>query len=186
VLPCLLRMDPQPAVEVDIDLTLLDLFRAGLSIMIYYLRFLICGFVLIFCVSVTSLIFTMSDPPPRIAETIESWTLPVVVGGIPALIVLVPLVTFIRSWRVLKAEGMDGRRHYTFSDEGIVLQSRMANANVKWEAYMKVRETRRYFLLYAAPGFANVVPKRCFNNQTGIVAFRSLTRAHAREFKLRG
>jgi hypothetical protein len=36
-------MDSLSAVEVDVDLSLLELFRASLSIMIYYLRFLICG-----------------------------------------------------------------------------------------------------------------------------------------------
>jgi hypothetical protein len=128
----------------------------------------------------------MSDPPPRIAETIEAWTLPLVMGGIPTLIILVPLVAFVRSWRMLRAVGMDGKRHYVFSGDGILIRSRLASADVKWEAYLEVRETRRYFLLYAAPGFANVLPKHCFIDQASVAEFRSLVRTHARKFRLRG
>ena len=180
-------MDPLPKIEVDVDLGLRELFRASLSIMIYNLRYLIGGVAILAAIYVASVLAASSDTAAAgIAEAIESLTLPLLLGGLPTVVILIPVFAFVRSRQVLKAEGMDGKRHYVFSDAGIAVQSRLASAEVKWEAYSQVRETRHYFLLYAAPGFANVISKRSFANQSSIAAFRSLVRAHARKVKLRG
>jgi hypothetical protein len=72
VLPCPVRMDPLPVVEVDVDLGLLELFRAGLSIMIYRLRFLVFGLVAIFCAYVTSIIQSYMTSSPRLQNRLNS------------------------------------------------------------------------------------------------------------------
>src|SRR5260370_19928307 len=180
-------MDTANLIEVDVDLTFGDLYRATLGMSIYVLRFLIGAIVI---ATALWLIFFVSGslgyPWSPDAGAIAQWLFPFVIGAIPTALILIPLVPLFRVKKLLRVEGMDGKRHYVFSDEGIRVESRLANADAKWAAYLQARETRRYFLLYAAPGFANVVPKRFFSTDASIAAFRSLVRGLVRKFKLRG
>jgi hypothetical protein len=173
-------------IEVDVDLTFGDFYKANLGMSLYFLRYLI-GAVAIAallwasCLAVSLSRYAWSDN----ADSLAQWLFPLVVGAVPTVLILVPTVSFIRAKQMLRPERDDGKRQYLFSEEGIKVQARLANADVKWEAFRQVRETRRYFLLFAAPGFANVVPKRCFPSDTSVSEFRSLVRRQVRKFKLR-
>jgi YcxB-like protein len=49
---------------------------------------------------------------------------------------------------------------WTFSDEGVHLASNVSNADFRWEAFVKYRETPKVFLLFVQKGMAQFIPKR--------------------------
>lgn len=49
---------------------------------------------------------------------------------------------------------------WTFSDEGVHLASNVSNADFRWEAYLRYRETPKGFLLFVQKGMAQFIPKR--------------------------
>ena len=172
--------------EVDVDLTLGDFYKANLGMSLYFLRYLIGAVAIAAALWATCLAVGFSrNAWSDNADSLAQWLFPVVVGAIPTVLVLVPTVPLIRAKQMLRSGRDDGKRHFVFSEDEIKVESRLASAEVKWEAFRQVRETRQYFLLYAAPGFANVVPKRCFPSDTSIAEFRSLVRGHVRKYKLR-
>lgn len=179
-------MNTLKTIEVDFDLTFGELYRATLSIMLYVLRYLVLGIVALgtiyaVCSIVGSKLYSWSPDAGALADLL----FPFVIGSVPTALIFIPVVAFVRAKQMLRSEGGHGRRHYVFSEEGIEVESNVASAKVKWAAYMQVRETGQYFLLYAAPGFANVVPKRHFPNPDTISAFRAIVRRQARKFRLK-
>jgi hypothetical protein len=65
---------------------------------------------------------------------------------------------------------------YVFSRDGIVAESPVGRADLNWKMYVKVRETREYFLLYPSLKSANPFPKRCFTSLDDLAAFREILR----------
>jgi len=49
---------------------------------------------------------------------------------------------------------------WTFSDEGVHLASNVSKADLRWEAFLKYRETPKGFLLFVQKGMAQFIPKR--------------------------
>ena len=179
-------MNTLKSIEVDFDLTFGELYRATLSIMLYVLRYLVVGVaalgaVYAVCLIIGSQRYSWSSDADALAE----WLFPFMIGSVPTVLILIPIVVLVRTKQVLRVEGGHGKRCYVFSEEEIAITSGVASAKVKWDAYMQVRETSRYFLLYAAPGFANVVPKRYFPTQDDVAELRAIVRKKVRKFKLR-
>jgi hypothetical protein len=179
-------MDLGKQTVIDADLSFLDFYRATLRMSVHVLRYLIgaivCGLALyILCLIAESMHSSWSIQ----AEAIGQWISPLLVGAVPTAIVLIPLVAFVRVKMLLRGEGVDGKRRYTFSNEGVRIETRLANGQAKWLAFRQVRESKRYFLLYSAPGLAHVIPKRYFHDNTSMEEFRSLLRAHIKKAKLR-
>jgi len=180
-------MDPAKTIVVSVDLNFGELYKATIRIMAYVLRYLIgtvafLAMVYVFCLLIEAAQISWSLN----AGTLSQWLFPVVIGAVPTTLVMIPLVALDRTKKVLRAEGEDGKRRYTFSSEGVKIESRLATADVKWLAFRQIRESRNYFLLYSAPGFANVLPKRCFSDKASLEELRSLVRANVKKFKLRG
>jgi hypothetical protein len=173
-------------IEVSFDMTFADLYKGTLATSIYVLRYLIravCVMVALWavCLVVGSLRSGLSGD----ADALAQWLFPFVVGSVPTVLIFIPAVPFVRVRKMLRTEGVKGNRRYIFSDDGVQIESKVANASAKWAAYVQIRETRQYFLLFAAPGFANILPKRCFLNESAIAEFRSLVRGHVRRAQLR-
>jgi len=179
-------LDNAKTIEVDVDLSFADFYKANLGMSLYSLRHLI-GLILIatilwiVCFAASFLSYPWSEN----ADALAQWLFPAIVAAILTFLILVPSVPFFRAKQMLRSGGDDGKRHYAFSETGINVESRLGSANVKWASFRKVRETRRDFLLYALPGFANIVPKRCFPTETSVADFRSLVRRQVQKFKLR-
>lgn len=173
-------------IEVDFDLSFAELYGATLSILIYVLRYLLSGIVGLGVVAAACFALGARDSSwSPDAYAAADWLFIVLIGSVPTVLVPIPITALVRTRQMLKAEGGRAKRRYVFSDEEITIRSEVANASVKWAAYGQVRETSRYFLLYSAPGFANVVPKRYFPSPDSVTAFRNIVRAHARKFSLR-
>jgi hypothetical protein len=179
-------MNSHQIIEVDVDLSLGDLYKASVGTTAHFLRYIIGTLAILSALSLLFFIYGSLDMPwGNVTESINLWLLPVLVGGVLPILLLLPIVPYFRARQVLRAEGAKAKRRYVFSQEGFKVESPLASANVNWAACRQVRETRRYFLLYAAPGFASVVPKRCFASDSLLVAFRSLVREQVKKFKLR-
>ena len=174
-------------IELDVDMTSGDLYKGTLAASIHMLRHLIRAVCIV--VALWALCFVAGSLRNALsgeADALAQWLFPLVVGSVPTALILIPAVPFIRVKRMLRTEGMDGKRHYVFSEDGIQIESQIANGFAKWAAYVRATETRKYFLLFAAPGFANILPKRCFLNESAIADFRSLVRTHISKTRLRG
>jgi hypothetical protein len=75
--------------------------------------------------------------------------------------------------------------NYTFSDNGIHIESSVATANLQWAAFRQALETRSAFLLFTGPNIAHTLPKRCYTTAAELVTMRELLRAHVPKAKLR-
>jgi hypothetical protein len=180
-------MDTRKLMVVDVNLGFGDLYKATLRMSVYALRYLLGAIVLLALLYVMCLVAGRAQTSwSTDADALGQGIFPLLVGAVPTAIIMIPLVAFIRVRMLLRSEGADGNRRYTFSDEGMRIESRLANAEVKWLAFRQVRESRNYFLLYIAMGLANVLPKRCFANEGDINSFRSLVRQQVPKVKLRG
>jgi len=163
-------------IELDVDLPFRELFWAMLRMSVSATRYLLGFFGLAVLIYLTLRLYqALPTPEWEPAEYITSLLEPIVIGS-GVVIVLLPFLAVLRTRRVLRAEGMHGHRHYVFTPEDISVESPLANAKVKWPAYIRAHETRSVFLLYSAASFANVLPKRCFANEAEIAAFRDLVR----------
>jgi len=169
-------MIPAPRIELNVDLPFRDLFWAMFRMSLLAVRYLLGLVGLAFVVYLLAQLYQLLPlPQSELAEYLGSLLQPFVIGS-SIIVVLIPSLAAVRTRRVLRAEGMHGRRHYVFTPEEILIESPLANATVKWPAYIRAKETRSLFLLYSAANFASVLPKRCFTNGTDIAAFRDLVR----------
>jgi hypothetical protein len=69
---------------------------------------------------------------------------------------------------------------WRLSDDGIHVQSNVASADFRWEAFLKYREGKKVFLLYVQKGQAQFIPKRALS-EVEIVEFRTLIGAHVKK-----
>lgn len=87
------------------------------------------------------------------------------------------VVLFYRAHRqVKKSPNLQGNVHFEFDDDGLVIQAAHLRSECKWKGVLKWREGKHCFLIYTAPKFANIFPKRFFQNQADVEGVRNLLR----------
>ena len=69
-------------------------------------------------------------------------------------------------------------RRYVFSSEGVQVVSDLAKCSYQWRAFYKVGESRKSFLLFHAPLYALIVPKRFFAATEDVARARHLIRTN--------
>ena len=69
---------------------------------------------------------------------------------------------------------------WRLSDDGIHIQSSVASADIRWEAFLKYREGKKVFLLYVQKGQAQFIPKRVLS-EVEIIELRTLIGAHVKK-----
>jgi YcxB-like protein len=80
-----------------------------------------------------------------------------------------------------------GPLHYVFTTNGVVVESPTGHSEIKWTAYLIVRETEDLILLFPQKNLAYPIPKRFFASENELKDFRELVRANCRgTAKLRG
>ena len=173
-------------INLNVDFRFGEFYLATLAMTLRLLRFLIVGIALLITTWATCFVIAGTNYSwSANADAVADWLFPTLVGAVPTSLVLMPLVPFVRLRQFLKTEGFRAIRHYQFSAEKIRIETDVATAEFKWAAYREVREGPKSFLLYAGPGFANVVPKRCFSSSEQLSEFGSLVKSCARKSKLR-
>jgi hypothetical protein len=172
---------------VDVDFSFSELYKITLRMSFYAVRYMIwvvagCG-----VLSLVSYVLTLStNISSSSLAAIWYWSLIIFVSGTPTLLLLLPIVSFIRARAIYRTANLDMKRRYTFSEEGVAVKTSQSSGEAKWSAISLVRETRKYFFLYSVPGFANVIPKKCFANEAYEETLRTLARNQVRNVKLRG
>jgi hypothetical protein len=178
-------MNTAKSIVIDVDLRFADLYKGTLRMAVYVLRYL-WGILLFFALlyAICSLVGATQSPWTITAESLESWLSPILMGGIPTTVIMIPLVVLVRVKMFQRSAGTDSKRRYTFSSERVTVETEFANAELKWQVFRQVRESKHYFLFYSAPGLANIIPKRCLQSEESLRDFRSLIREHVKKAKL--
>ncbi|MCL2670683.1 MAG: YcxB family protein [Clostridiales bacterium] len=73
-----------------------------------------------------------------------------------------------------KAYRKRNRIVYTFHDEQIETQSKDTRSEYAWAFFAKAHETPAAFLLVDGQDFVHIFPKRCFESEVDLDAFREL------------
>ena len=179
-------MNSSPKIEVEFDLTFGETYRAIFRMALFALRYLILLVGLAVLTFLICLFISNSDSSWHGgAEAIDVWLYPYLVGAVPTIIVLIPVVTLVRVWIVRRTPSVSGKRRYTFSEEGIKIEFDEATSELKWPFYTRIKETTNFFLLSVTGSFFNIVPKRCFVDSVQLDSFRSLVRARAQKYSLK-
>ena len=105
-------------------------------------------------------------------------------NGYPLLIILICWLMIVFIWRPWYFR-RDFRKHPNFSREqtahisegGVLYKNEVSQSEVKWEAFVKFRETRNLFMLFSGGRLFHIVPKRAFS-ETGVDEFRELLQRH--------
>jgi len=64
--------------------------------------------------------------------------------------------------------------HLTFSRENIHFRTASLDSTLQWTHYERVIESPDLFLLMYGKGLYTLIPKRCFNSEEEVTAFRAL------------
>jgi hypothetical protein len=109
----------------------------------------------------------------------------------PLLLVMVlfPFTIFLSSYLNTRKYLGDPRNaggiNFQFADSGIGVEHSTGKSDLNWTIFVKVVETRNFFLLYPVKSWAYVVPKRCLASQSEIDTMRELFQRHVSDFKPR-
>jgi hypothetical protein len=73
-----------------------------------------------------------------------------------------------------KNELLQKETEYTFSPEGIKVQSEVTSVDRRWENVYKVIETKKYIAILESNESASVIPKHCFSSDEELQAVTKL------------
>jgi|GEM_PF-4411457 len=65
---------------------------------------------------------------------------------------------------------------HSIGPDGTSYEGQHGSGRTTWEAYQRIRETKELFLLYPQSTFAQILPKRCFDNPRDIETYRQILR----------
>jgi hypothetical protein len=177
-------MNSAENIELRVDLRLAELYWATLTMGLRVLRHLI-GVIIGLTVLCAAGYFYLAFGG-RMNDALGSmwyFIFTVLEGAVPATIVLIPLVAFVRARQVHRA-GFSLTRRYRFQPMSIEVESPQVNVQAQWSAVQEVRETGKFVFLYFLPMMANVLPKRCFPSESVLKDFRAMIRANVRKTSL--
>ena len=102
-----------------------------------------------------------------------------IVPAIIALLVLwYGLMRLIATWNVSRqlrnAPAAQGSHIWTIGSEGINIAGPISRGDLKWEAIIKVLESKHDFFFYTAPKFAQFLPKRSVSGDESLASLRKL------------
>jgi len=103
--------------------------------------------------------------------------------GLAGLAIFVLLVTYgvpflsARSFVKKNADKLGPATH-SIGPDGTSNESSHGESKAKWTAYLRIRETPKFFLLYTQSNFALILPKRCFESPTEVERYRQVLRTY--------
>jgi len=69
---------------------------------------------------------------------------------------------------------------WQFNDDGVRIRSPGSSAEIKWEVFIKYRETKSLFLLYPQKNMAHMIPKRILDDAQ-LIELRTLIASHVKK-----
>lgn len=105
------------------------------------------------------------------------WVKPFLVAWLTLFMGLFRLVQIRNIGKNLKrAPAAQGKHVWSVSDEGISVVGPLSTGDMKWEAIVKVRESKSDFFFYTSKSFSLFLPKRVLTNEGQIAELRQLLR----------
>ena len=69
-----------------------------------------------------------------------------------------------------------GPAKHSIGPDGMSYENQHGAGTTNWTAYQSIRETTDLFLLYTQSNFAQILPKRCFENANDMERYRQILR----------
>jgi hypothetical protein len=85
---------------------------------------------------------------------------------------------------MINSAAVKGGIRYQFSNLGIRTETSLSTTELRWNAVLKVRETRSMFLVFTGQNFAFILPKSYIESSQDISTLRELFRAEVKTTKL--
>jgi len=135
------------------------------------MRFMMIGSIVILCALVVVVLAALLGWGERRLSDLGSYWLYLLILIFWAGVV--PLQAWL-NWR--RNAPLRGEITYDFQPEGVRVITRAADAFMKWEAFIKSKETPNLFLLFLTKQMCHMVPKRAFASEADVEALRELLR----------
>lgn len=144
--------------EIEVSLTRADIARYNF----YHIRWLLVLDVLGLSGLLIMTYISLFHPEPETRELFGSllfWAILIVAIGLSQ-----PLVLFLQIY-VTRNPAVDNQRAgrlYTFSDDGIDIESEGRTVKTPWSKITALRDIGRLILIFTGSKLAYVIPRRCF------------------------
>jgi len=101
-------------------------------------------------------------------------------AGLVLLLLFLKYVVPILSARSFVKKNPDklGPAKHSVGPDGTSYASRHGEGTTNWSAYLRIRETKDLFLLYTQSNFAQILPKRCFDNPDDMAKYRQILKKY--------
>jgi YcxB-like protein len=107
-----------------------------------------------------------------------AWMLPLV--GFAFMAVLMPLTTMFNIYSMRRRNPSRGSQTWVLSPDQFSVSGALFNTTLKWDAFFKARETRRFILLFVSSRSAHFIPKEAVRSPDDLSAIRSLIQHNLR------
>lgn len=101
-----------------------------------------------------------------------AWMLPVV--GFLLLAVLMPVLTMLNIYSLRRRNATIGTQTWVLSPDQYWVRGSLFDTPLKWGAFIKACETRRFFLLYISSRAVHFIPKSAITSSEQLSAIRAL------------
>lgn len=98
-----------------------------------------------------------------------------------------PLTTMFNVYSMRRRNPSLGKQTWVLTPDEYSVSGALFNTTLKWDAFIKARETRHFFLLYFSSRWAQFIPKSAVGSGDELRAIRSLihqklgSKAHLKE-----
>ena len=118
------------------------------------------------------LLATHRDITERGAFGLPAWMLPVI--GFLFMALVMPLTTMLNVYSMRRRNPSLGNQTWVLTPEQYSVSGPLFNTVMKWDAFIKAREARGFFLLYFSSRWAQFIPKSAVGSGDELRAVRSL------------
>jgi len=94
--------------------------------------------------------------------------------GFLFMAVLMPLHTMFNIYSYRRRNPSIGTQTWALTPDHYSVSGTLFDTTLKWDAFIKARETRRFFLLYISSRWAHFVPKSAIGSREQLSAIRAL------------
>lgn len=133
---------------------------------------------ILFWISVAFLAYLLST----LISSSDDWRYRVALGVVFAAVFVALVKWGLPYWAarsfIKKNPDKLGPSRHEIGPEGTSYQSAHGEGKLAWTAFHQIRETPDLFLLYPQSNFAQIIPKRCFENPEQILLYREIVRKY--------
>lgn len=167
-------MDLAP-VCINVQLTADDIYRITVSY--FARRFWLFWMFPAICLLITPVI--LLGPSRHRAELIANLK-PALLFSCVILVIFFVLPYFSSRSNFKSQRALHDVNRYTFSDQGIAIESATSSSRSDWSTVFQVIESRDYIYIYPSKVVRWIIPKRSIPDEATLAAFRRILKAHVK------